>query len=102
MRECTVCQSCFPDSVQSCDRDGSPAKLTLPIETVVQGRYRLVKRAGSGSVSVVYEAVDELNGSTHALKIILPEYVGHSADLARSFLLQEREAFSLRHPNIVA
>ena len=101
MKECTVCQSCFPDSAQTCDRDGSPVKTTLPIDPLINGRYHLKKRVGGGSVSVVYLANEDSAGIERAVKIILPDAVGHSASVAERFLGQAKEAFALRHPNIV-
>ena len=102
MRECTACKFCFPDRQETCERDGAPTKPTLPIDRLVKQRYRLVKRLGRGSISVVYHAIDEHSGTEHALKLILPEYVGNNASIANSFLSQAKTAFALRHPNIVA
>lgn len=102
MKECTACQSCFPDSSHTCDRDGSPAKTTLPIEPIINGRYRLKRRVGGGSVSVVYLALDNSVGTDRAVKIILPDSVGHNASVSERFLRQAKEAFALRHPNIVS
>lgn len=101
MRECTACKFCFPDHRETCERDGAPTKPTLPIDPLVKQRYRLVKRLGRGSISVVYHAIDEQSGTEHALKLILPEYVGNSAAIGNSFLSQAETAFALRHPNIV-
>jgi serine/threonine protein kinase len=101
MRECTVCRSCFPDHVQTCERDGAQTKPTLPIDPFFKQRYRLLKRLGRGSISVVYHAVDAQLGSEHAVKIILPEYVANSSTASHAFLSQAHKAFALRHPNIV-
>jgi eukaryotic-like serine/threonine-protein kinase len=101
MRECTVCRSCFPDHVETCERDGAPTKLTLPIDPLFKQRYRLLKRLGRGSISVVYHVVHEQFGTEHALKIILPEHVGNDSTADRAFLDQAQKAFALHHPNIV-
>lgn len=102
MRECTVCQSCFPDTILVCDRDRAETRTTLPIETIVNQRYLLKRRLGSGSVSIVYHATDQTDGSDHALKIVQPELIGQNSTVADRFLLQSRKAFALRHPNIVS
>jgi eukaryotic-like serine/threonine-protein kinase len=102
MRECTVCQSCFPDPVLVCDRERAETRTTLPIETIVNQRYLLKRRLGSGSVSIVYLATDQNDGSDHALKIIQPELIGQNSTVADHFLLQGRKAFALRHPNILS
>ncbi len=101
MRECTVCRSCFADHVETCERDGALTKVTLPIDPLFKQRYRLLKRLGRGSISVVYRAVHEQLGTEHALKIILPEYIGNNSTTAQAFLSQAQKAFALRHPNIV-
>lgn len=102
MRECTVCHSCFPDSVLVCDNEGAETKTTLPIETIVNQRYLLKRRLGAGSVSVVYLATDKIDHTDHALKIILPELIGQNSTIADHFLLAGRKAFALRHPHIVS
>lgn len=102
MRECTVCQSCFPDTVLVCDRERAETRSTLPIDTIVNQRYLLKRRLGSGSVSIVYLATDQTNGSDHALKIVQPELIGQNSTVTEHFLLQARKAFALRHPNIVS
>lgn len=101
MRECTVCRLCFPDDVETCERDAAPTKITLPIDLFFKQRYRLLKRLGRGSISAVYHAVDEQHGTKHAIKIILPEYIGNNSTTAQAFLSQTEKAFALRHPNIV-
>ncbi len=101
MRECTACQSCFPDNQPVCDRDGAPTNTTLAIEPLIKERYRLQRRIGSGSISIVYLARDENNGTDHALRIIQPDLIGQDSALSESFLLLARNAFALRHPNLV-
>jgi eukaryotic-like serine/threonine-protein kinase len=102
MRECTVCQSCFPDTVAVCNRDGAGTITTLPIKALVNKRYVLEKRIGGGSVSVVYLASDQTDGTECALRIILPDLVGHDSTVSAQFLTLARRAFALRHPNIVS
>jgi serine/threonine-protein kinase len=102
MRECTVCRSCFPDQVETCEQDGAPTKVTLPVDPFFKQRYRLLKRLGRGSISVVYHAINEQFGTEHAVKIILPEYIGDNSAVARAFLSEVEKTFALRHPNIVA
>lgn len=102
MKECSVCQSCFPDSVENCTHDGQPAKMTLPIETVIQGRYRLEKRLGHGSVSIVYFAYDLLLGTNRAVKIILPDLVGSDVKIGERFLREATATSAIHHANIIA
>ncbi len=102
MRECPVCQACFPDALSVCDRDGAATTSTLPIEPFINRRYLLKRRIGGGSVSVVYAATDKSNGRECALKIILPDLIRQDATVSERFLRLARNAFALRHANIVS
>lgn len=68
--------------------------------TLVMGRYRLLKRLGSGGFGVVWEAFDEKLERSVAVKEV-PTPAG--ADRRRRRAIQEaRAAARLNHPNIVA
>jgi eukaryotic-like serine/threonine-protein kinase len=74
--------------------DGAPAAgLRL------DDRYRLVKQVGSGGMSVVFDAHDEVLQRQVAVKMLAPNL---SADpvLPRRLLLEARAVAALRHPNI--
>lgn len=102
MKECSACQSCFPDTSNFCTYDGQPVKLTLPIENVIRERYRLEKRIGQGSVSIVFLARDLVQETSHAVRIILPELVGRDAEIGKLFLRDAAATAAVSHPNIVA
>jgi eukaryotic-like serine/threonine-protein kinase len=101
MRECTVCRSCFTDTVLVCDREGAPANTTFPIEPLVNGRYFLKKRIEDDSVSALYLATNQTDGKDCAIKIIAADLLGYDSSASNQFLLLARKAFTLRHPNIV-
>jgi len=70
------------------------------IETVVNGRYRVIRILGEGGMSLVYEVQHVKLKRQFALKRLLPKLIDHQEALIRF----EREAellASLRHPNVV-
>ena len=102
MKECPLCQSCFPDHVELCPDHDQPTKSTFRFETVIHERYRLEKRIGQGSMSVVYRAHDSVRHRTKAIKIILPEFLGNDPNLSDRFLDEATAVTALHHPGIVA
>ena len=73
----------------------------LPRDTVIAGRYRIVREIGRGGYSVVYEARDQQLRSPVAVKLLVAP--PSSAALARERLKREASAIrNLAHPNIVA
>lgn len=75
--------------------DGDPL-----LDTVVNGRYQVVRKLGEGGMSVVYEVQHVRLKRQFALKCLLPTLVTNEEALVRF----EREAellASLHHPNVV-
>ncbi|HET8681634.1 MAG TPA: serine/threonine-protein kinase [Micromonosporaceae bacterium] len=64
------------------------------------GRYRLVSRLGTGGMSVVWCARDEVLGREVAVKVLAPKLAA-DADLLERIRIEARSAARLRHPNIV-
>ncbi|MBV1854325.1 serine/threonine-protein kinase [Catellatospora tritici] len=64
-------------------------------------RYRLIKQVGSGGMSVVWDAHDEVLQRQVAVKLLAP---GMAADppLPRRLLMEARAVAALRHPNITS
>jgi eukaryotic-like serine/threonine-protein kinase len=75
----------------------APANMEAGSE-VIAGRYRLVRRLGSGGMAVVVLAQDERLGREVALKRMHPD-VG--PDVARRFDREAKVGASLNHPNVV-
>jgi len=66
----------------------------LPRYTTLQGRYRIVKRLGSGGMGAVYEAIDRRLNITVALK----ESFASDHRLRRQFAREARMLAKLNHP----
>ncbi len=100
LNECLECGECFDTSRTHCPKDGAELQLTLPVERMIAGRYRLNRRLGAGGMGVVYEATDNRINKLVAVKIMLGELFGNRHALAR-FRREAQTVASLRHPNIV-
>jgi serine/threonine-protein kinase len=72
----------------------------LKAGTLIDEKYRIVKRLGSGTVGQVYEAIHSLIGHRVALKVLSQEMAVRS-DALMLLLHEARVANSIRHPNIV-
>ncbi len=69
----------------------------LAINTVLQGRYRIIRPLGQGGMGAVYEAIDERFGEPIALKEILIELANSANEKQRDLMMNafERESKSL-------
>ena len=67
---------------------------------VLNGRYELLERIGSGGMSVVYKARDRALGRIVAIKMMHESFTSDSGFLKR-FLQEAHAAANLAHPNIV-
>lgn len=63
-------------------------------------RYRATEKIGSGGMSEVYKAVDEVLGRTVAVKVLHPHYAADAGFVAR-FRQEAQAAANLSHPGIV-
>jgi tRNA A-37 threonylcarbamoyl transferase component Bud32 len=69
--------------------------------TVLSGRYRLEAKLGSGGMSTVYLAQDEVLDRPVAVKLLHREIV-EEADQLERFRREARSAARLSHPNLVS
>ncbi|MBK7895749.1 MAG: protein kinase [Candidatus Promineifilaceae bacterium] len=67
---------------------------------VLNGRYELLERIGSGGMSVVYKAKDRALGRIVAIKMMHESFTSDSGFLKR-FQQEAHAAANLAHPNIV-
>jgi serine/threonine-protein kinase len=70
------------------------------ISTVLSGRYRLESKLGSGGMSTVYLAMDEVLDRPVAIKLLHRE-ISEEADQLERFRREARAAARLSHPNLV-
>jgi beta-lactam-binding protein with PASTA domain len=70
-------------------------------DTLIDGRYRVVSRLGSGGMADVYLAQDQLLGRQVAVKI-LHHHFAEDQEFVERFRREASSAAALSHPNIVA
>ena len=71
------------------------------INTLFDGRYRILRRLGAGGMANVYLAEDEALGRRVAVKILNERYANDDLFIER-FNREAKSAASLSHPNIVS
>ena len=71
------------------------------INTLFDGRYRILRKLGSGGMANVYLAEDEVLGRRVAIKILNDRHAGDDQFVER-FRREAKNAASLSHPNIVS
>jgi serine/threonine-protein kinase len=71
------------------------------INTLFDGRYRILRKLGTGGMANVYLAEDEVLGRRVAIKILNDRHAGDEQFVER-FRREAKNAASLSHPNIVS
>ncbi len=78
----------------------TPRAVGVALGDVLDGRYRLVRPLGEGSMGHVFVAHDENLGRSVAIKLIRPDLVQDPV-LRAQFLAEARSLARVRHPNVV-
>jgi eukaryotic-like serine/threonine-protein kinase len=73
----------------------------IDADTIIDGRYRVLSRLGSGGMADVYLAQDQLLGRQVAVKI-LHHHFAEDQEFVERFRREASSAAALSHPNIVA
>src|SRR5215472_304039 len=100
LKECASCGACYDRTDEVCIKDGRGLSLSLPVERVIDGRYRLEQLVGKGGTGAVYEASDVRLNRRVALKVMMGAPFGDQATLRR-FEREARAAAHLNHRNII-
>jgi eukaryotic-like serine/threonine-protein kinase len=100
VKECEACGRCYDSNCTNCEYDHSDLILSLPIERVIDGKYRLDKFLGRGGMGAVYQATDLGLNRGVAIKVLIGSMFGDRLALRR-FEREARASAKLNHPNIV-
>jgi predicted Ser/Thr protein kinase len=73
---------------------------SLSPDTIVDGRYKVVRRLGSGGMADVYCAEDQQLGRRVALKLLYRRFA-EDAEFVERFRREASSAAGLQHPNVV-
>jgi serine/threonine-protein kinase len=73
----------------------------LATETIVDGRYRVIERIGSGGMADVYRAADLQLGRDVALKILYRRF-SEDPEFVERFRREASSAAGLQHPHVVS
>ncbi len=101
IKECPACGLVHDGNVSECQRDQSRLTLTLPVERVLDGKYRLEERIGTGGMGAVFRASDLRLHRTVAVKIMIGGLFGNQTALRR-FEREARAVARLEHRNIIS
>jgi hypothetical protein len=100
VKECPSCGQCYDASAAACSKDDNELSLTLPVERIIDRRYRLDRLIGKGGMGAVYEAADLKLNRTVSVKVMIGRLFGDTAALRR-FSREAQASARLVHPNIV-
>jgi serine/threonine protein kinase len=101
VKECPACGACYDSTSDVCVNDQRELTLSLPVERIIDNKYRLEKLIGRGGMGAVYEATDLRLNRQVAIKIMLGNMFGDRTALRR-FEREAQASARLNHPNIIS
>ncbi|HEX8291359.1 MAG TPA: protein kinase [Pyrinomonadaceae bacterium] len=100
MKICPTCLTCYEETDTACGQaDHGALAPSRPGSRLVDGRYRLDRLLGRGSMGAVYAGVHVELERPAAIKMLLPDFVSDPQALRR-FKREARAAARLNHPNV--
>src|SRR3982750_1215046 len=102
MKDCSVCNEKFDDSVSFCPKDGEVLEEASgsPRGQALGGQYQIEALLGKGGMGAVYRARHILLGDRVAIKVLPPE-MRNNAEWLRRFRREGQAARRFRHVNAV-
>jgi len=101
VKECPFCHLCFDSNETFCPNDKTKLTLSLPVERVIDNKYKLEKLIGKGGMGAVYQAEDLRLSRKVAIKVLQANMFGNK-DSIRRFEKEAKIIAKLNHPNIIA
>src|SRR5688572_19440326 len=108
-RICPTCNTVYPEEARFCGRCATQLEESvqgtgwLSSDTLLQGRYRILRRIAVGGMVAVYEAIDQrVVGKRWAIKEMSNAALGSTQELeAQEAFRREAEILAhLRHANL--
>jgi len=102
MKQCSSCQTPYPDEFAFCPLDGAELEdpAVYAVGTTIRSKYRILAKIGKGGMGHVYKALHLLFNEVRALKVMDPALTERE-DFVRRFLREAFVARRLQHPNAV-
>ncbi len=101
MTLCPHCTGAHSADALFCPTTGKAISVSRIQEgTLVDDKYRIIRRVASGGMGAVYEVLHERIGRRMAMKFILPELAAN-AEVSQRFEIEARAASAIGHENIV-
>ena len=101
MTHCPHCTGEHDDGALFCPTTGKAISVSrIQRGTLIDGKYRIVRRVASGGMGAVYEVMHERIRRRLAMKFILPELAANK-EVSQRFEIEARAASAIGHENIV-